>query len=730
MKSFYPADRRRTKPLFFIGTFVAVVVLIYANTFQSPFVFDDLNYITKNDPHVHMTELSWAQLSEAAFEGKPHNRPIANLSFAINHYFNGKDPTGYHVVNLAIHLLTALFLFLLIEKTLRLLPAAGGKARQNRFSGPPDTNTAISPAWIAFFAALLWAIHPVQTHAVTYIVQRMTSLAAMFYILSLLFYVQGRMTATAGRRKRGAAWFAGCAAAAVCAFATKQNTGTLPLFILLYEWYFFRDLRPVQSGRLVFGGLIAAAAFCAIAFVYLGFDPMERILAAYGRRDFTLPQRIFTEWRVVAYYISLLVFPHPGRLNLDHDYPLSQAMFDPVMTAVSALMIIGLVTAALYTARRDRIVSFALLWFAGNLVIESSVIGIEIIFEHRLYLPSMMMALLAVRVFARYMPARWPAGVPKTAPLVIAAVVLCLWTWQRNQVWATDVAFWRDCTKKSPEKARPLYNLAFSLQNRGEYAAAVRYYRRALREPNPAAYYNMGLALNNLGHYEEAVGAFFNAVKMDYKPAGIHNHIGIALANMGEFKSAMQHYRRAAKRQPKDRTAKENLSAIADFLKRCGTPVDCVRKHLEKHPDNAALHYKLGVLHEKRGNREKARKRYRHVLDLLPESPRKVYMLALRRLADTHYRMGQSDSALALYRKGIRLAPGHVDYYYEIAAIYAEKQNRQKAVTWLQRAVEKGFSDLSRLRTDRRLDSIRHTEAFKKMKSRLDRGHKAGNEES
>lgn len=715
--------------LLFIATFVAVVLLIYANTFQSPFVFDDLNYITKNDPHVHMTKLSWAQFSEAVFEGKPNNRPIANASFALNHYFNGKDTTGYHAVNLAIHLLTGLFLFLLLEKTFRRLTADDGKTRRNGPAGP-DAGDMLSPAWIAFFAALLWLIHPVQTHAVTYIVQRMTSLAAMFYILCLLLYVQGRMAAENGRRGSTAAWFAGCLAAGACAFATKQNTGTLPLFVLLYEWYFFQDLRPVRSGRIIIGGLAAAAIFLVIASFYLGADPVERILSSYSRRDFTLPQRVFTEWRVVAYYISLMVFPHPGRLNLDHDYPLSQAMLDPVMTGISGAMIIGILAAAVYTAKRDRLLSFALLWFAGNLVIESSVIGIEIIFEHRLYLPSMMVAAAAVWIFVRRVPARWPSGIPRMAPLVAVAVVLCLWTWQRNQVWATDVAFWRDCTRKSPEKVRPLYNLAFSLQNRGDDDAAVRYYRRALRQPNPAAHYNMGLALNNIGHYEEAVSAFFNAVKMDYRPAGIHQHIGYALSNMGEFQGAMQHYQRAVERQPDNQAARKNMAALADFLKRCQTPVDCVKKHLEKHPDNAALHYKLGVLHEKRGDLENARQRYRRVLDLLPESNRKVYLLALTRLAGANLQTGRDDAALALYKKGIRLAPGHVNYYYEIAAIYAQQENRQKAIAWLSRAVDRGFSDLSKLRTDSRLDSIRRMEAFKKMKSRLGSGRQAGNEES
>ena len=129
-----------------------------------------------------------------------------------------------------------------------------------------------------------------------------------------------------------------------------------------------------------------------VAWVYLGAQPLEKLSMVSGARDFTIPQRVLTEFRVVIFYISLLVLPHPSRLNLDHDLPLSLSLIDPITTILSLALIAGLIGLAFAVARKERLLSFCILWFFGNLVIESSVIGIELIYEHRIYLPSMMVS--------------------------------------------------------------------------------------------------------------------------------------------------------------------------------------------------------------------------------------------------------------------------------------------------------------------------------------------------
>ncbi|MDA3895685.1 MAG: hypothetical protein PF482_06010, partial [Desulfobacteraceae bacterium] len=188
-----------------------------------------------------MTELTYEGIKTATVEGLPRHRYLPNISFAFNYYFGRLNPFGYHVVNLAIHLMTAVFLFLLIRLTLRVYP---------------HKTDSFNPEVIAFFTAMLWIAQPVGTQAVTYICQRMASMVAMFYVLSLLFYARARlsMIQTPGKKATTGLCFAGCAASAICAFATKENAGTLPLVILLYEWFFFQNMRVRWSKRQLLWG--------------------------------------------------------------------------------------------------------------------------------------------------------------------------------------------------------------------------------------------------------------------------------------------------------------------------------------------------------------------------------------------------------------------------------------------------------------------------------------------
>ena len=245
-----------------------VVILIYVDTLTTPFIFDDLSNI-RNNPHIRVPALSLKNLAWAGFHSQETRRPVANISFALNYYFNGYNLVGYHVVNILIHTACGIFLFLLVKATLKT-PAL--RARYEKYG------------WIPFLTAFIWVVHPLQTQSVAYLVQRMNSLAAMFYVLSMLFYVKFRMS-QASRAK----WLllAGCVITAFLAFGTKEITATLPIFIILYEWYFFQELSAQWAKRnfLVLGGVFLL--FLIIALVYLDYNPVARILRGYANRDFT-----------------------------------------------------------------------------------------------------------------------------------------------------------------------------------------------------------------------------------------------------------------------------------------------------------------------------------------------------------------------------------------------------------------------------------------------------------
>jgi protein O-mannosyl-transferase len=611
--------------------FLSILLLIvagtavYSNTFQSPFVFDDINFITRNNPHVHMTVFSWSSIKEAALEGNPRHRYLPNISFAVNYFFGRENPFGYHLVNLAIHLLTGMILFFLFQATLFI----SSNEKDGRFS----LTGVLRPApyeWAAFFGAMLWLVHPVQTNAVTYMCQRMTSMAALFFVLSLLLYVNGRRAFRKERVRSSVMFFSGCLISGLCAVASKENAGALPIFILLYEWFFFQKLKRLRSMRLLVWVVIGSIVFIGIVVHFLGADPIARILSSYSRREFTLPDRVMTEFRVVVYYLSLLAFPHPRRLVLDHDYPISNSLMSPISTIFSMGAIIGLAALAVYAARKDRLASFAIVWFLGNLVIESSVIGIEIIYEHRMVLPTMFLYLVFSRMVFRVSGNKRRAGV---AILTVLALILAIWTHQRNVIWQSEVSFWTDSIQKAPGKARPYQNLAYSLQVGGEYDRAIANYRKSLIiAPHPTAYANMGLCYESLGYYSDAVDAYARALKMKPDSPNVHADLAVALINIGEFEAARSHFEQAYRMNPSDPRPGMELQVLQEFLNQCREPEACLQASIRQKPDNAELHFKLGTIYESQGRSDEAMAVYETVRRMIGETDRKLYGRVVSRM--------------------------------------------------------------------------------------------------
>jgi hypothetical protein len=516
---------------------------IYSRSVRGPFVFDDIVNIQEN-PQIRLTDLTLNGIVNAGFKSPSQHRPVANISFALNYYFNGYDTEGYHFINILIHILAGILLFYLIKITLELLSASDLKAGSEK-NILPEKRDRSDPAssdiiFISFFTAFIWLVHPLQTQTASYIVQRMNSMAAMFYILSLLLYVKARLSNSKGKKL---ALFSGCIISGALSLGSKEIAATLPFFIFLYEWYLLQDLnlKWLKRSSIYLIGSIFVIGF--IALFFLGAHPIKSILSGYSHRDFTLWQRVLTEFRVVIFYISLIFFPQPKRLNLLHDFPISHSFFDPITTLFSFVVIAGLLVTAIRLAKRERLISFCILWFLGNLVIESSVIGAEIIFEHRLYLPSMFFILIFVSLVYRIGSSKWIGGV------LLCAVVIAfsVWTYQRNIVWSDDNILWRDCIKKSPDQPRQHYNLGAVLARNGNLDEAIKHYRTAIKlKPDySAVYYNLGNAYARKGDAEAAIYNYRKVLQFD--PGSYKSYYNIAkiLFNQGKISEAIHNYQKA-----------------------------------------------------------------------------------------------------------------------------------------------------------------------------------------
>jgi len=557
-----------------LGCIVFLSFFIYSNNLTGPFFFDDEHNI-QNNSHIRLTRLTWDGIKRAGLKSPETNRPVANISFALNYYFHSYYVVGYHLVNILIHIITGLLLFLFIKTTLNL------PLLRFRYE---------SSEWIPYLAALIWLVHPIQTQSVSYIVQRMNSMMAMFYILSLWLYARARLAES--KRNKGAL-FAGCILSGILALGTKETAATLPFFIYLYEWFFFQDLSRDWLKRNLFYFIGLLILLTAIALLYLDAHPLEKILSGYTFRNFTLTQRVLTEFRVVIFYISLLIFPHSSRLNLDHDFPLSYSLIDPLTTLLSIVIIAGLIGLALYLAKKERLVSFCLFWFFGNLVIESSVIGLEIVFEHRTYLPSMLAVLPAVILANRYIGQKWV----KVAAVCSVVMVCSTWTYERNSMWNNEVAFWDDCVKKSPQKARPHNNLGNALKRQGKLEESIYQYHEALRiRPTYSkAHNNLGIAFAAQGKIKEAISHFSMALRIRPDYATAHSNIGVTLARQGRLEEAITHFLEALRIKPDYAKVHSNLGVALLRQGRLKEALGHFYEALRIKPDDLKSYQKLKI---------------------------------------------------------------------------------------------------------------------------------------
>jgi hypothetical protein len=369
-----PKKRERSFPwrhLIAVGLIAGVAFLIYSNTFSVPFQFDDRSNITQN-PNVQIKVFTWDSFERLMKNTyKESIRLFAYFTLALNYYFGEFNVFGYHLVNLLVHIFAGISLYGFLILTFRL-PSLREKYGAISYK-------------VALFASLIFISHPIQTQSVTYIVQRMASMAGMFYLLTFILYIKGRLA----HGKVRLLYLGGALLGYLLGVFSKENTAILPLFIALYEFYFIQNMdlspRGKKSLLILIGSLVLIGS---VGLLVWGSRYLQVIVEGYQERPFTLSERMLTQFRVVLYYLTLLVYPHPSRLNLDYDFVTSKSLLDPPTTLISILVVLGLVGYGVWVARKRPLVSFCILWYFGNLVIESSIFPLEMVFEHRLYLPS------------------------------------------------------------------------------------------------------------------------------------------------------------------------------------------------------------------------------------------------------------------------------------------------------------------------------------------------------
>lgn len=589
----------------FIALFFCLLI-IYGNSINGVWIFDDKTNIISNK-NIHLKTLEWGNIQKTFYgiDEQRISRPVAYFSLALNYYFGQLNTYGYHVVNIFIHYLASIFLFLFIYRTLNLprLQLAHGSSSYS----------------IALLATFFWATNPVHVTAVTYIVQRMASMAGMFYIISMYFYISGRTEKTAWKKS---SFFILCSLSATLALGTKENAVMLPISLYIYDLLLIQDFNKENLIKN-FKYFILPAIILTFAVLVLFVD-FYSIVGDYSKWAFTIWQRLLTETRVIVFYISLLLYPVSSRLMLDHDFIISRSLFDPWATCAAILAILSCIGLAVWIARKKPLISFCIIFYFLNHLIEGSFIPLDLAFEHRNYIPSMLffvpLAVFAVHTLDYF-------SYNKVVQLMAAMLISFALFGQGHTVYMYNYLFkdpyllWSDNAKKAPNLSRPHNNVGTALWELGLYDAAFKSYEKAYH-------------LNR-----------YNQVLMITVPI---NNIGSYYALKKDFEKAIVYFQKSYKIHPGDLTtwlvyAKTRIR-MHDFK----SAEEIIRQALLKWSDNVQFHGHLSFVLLKQGQYDEAIMEARKTLTIDSEST-----TVMEVLAEAHYRIGKYEKAVMYWENYI-----------------------------------------------------------------------------
>ena len=404
---------------------IAIAVACYLPGLTGHFIFDDGANIRIN-PFLKVERLDFSALWQAASSGgaSPLGRPISMASFAVNYYFFGMNPYYFKATNLAIHLVNGLLVFVLTKLLLGL---------HLRVRAAADDNLAMLTG---IAVAAIWLLHPLNLTGVLYVVQRMTSLAALFTLAGLSLYVYGRKKLLDGNRLGfsaiGVALLVFTPLAALC----KESGVLLPLLILVCEATLLRWHMPEPRSRLLLKVLVGLSVAVPLLFgLFYVLKTPALILGGYAWRDFSLAERLLTEARVLWFYLHMIVLPSLGEMGLHHDDILiSRNLLSP-WTTLPAIGGLLLLAAGAYALRNKQpLITFGIVFFFSGHAIESTIIPLELAFEHRNYLP-MLGILLPLAYYAIDVRLHLPSARARRVALVLLLVLFAGLTAARAQQW-------------------------------------------------------------------------------------------------------------------------------------------------------------------------------------------------------------------------------------------------------------------------------------------------------
>lgn len=628
----------------------AVVVLAFANSFAVPFLFDDRGSILGNAS----LDGFWSALHPPVEWGLTvAGRPLLNLSFALNRWLGGEAAWGYHAGNVLIHLLAALALFGVVRRTLAL------PSLRERFAG--------GAPWFAAGVALVWAVHPLQTESVTYLVQRAESLVGLCVLFTLYAFLRSL--------DGGVRWAVAAVAVGWLGMAAKEVMAVAPVLVLLHDRTFVAGTFAEAWRRRWKLHLALAAGWVWLG--WLVFGAGVRGGSAGFATGVTAWTYALKQAEAVLHYLRLAVWPHPLVLDYGTDVVASAGAVWPQLFVIAAL-----VGATLWALVRAPVWGFLGAWFFAVLAPTSSVIPVvtQTMAEHRTYLALAPLAVLAVAALRRILP-----GALASAAVVVVIGALALATLGRNNDYRGELALWEQTAARAPRNARAQFNTGVLLAAAGRTAEAIERFREAL------------------------------ALQPDYLEA--HNNLGSALLKLGRADAALAHYEAALRVVPDSTKTLNNLAVALLALNRPAEAQAQAERALQFDPRYAEAHFNRGNALGRQGRLADAVAAFESALEFAPAHRRALINLTqalsglgrgeegLRRLdaarksspdapelfvasGNLCFELGRVAEGIGHYESAVRLAPADAGTRFNLGQLYLQAGRKADAVACFRRVLE------------------------------------------
>ncbi len=652
---------------------VTVIGLVYANTFLNSFHFDDLPSILEK-PWIRGLD-KIPQFLFSLFQ-----RPLVILSFNINYAISEFGVWSYHLFNIVFHIFATLLVYRLVRRVLGFLD---------------DFLPQKGFAFLPFFAAMIFALHPLNTQSVTYISSRSSVMVTIFYLGALILFFEGfKKWKETGRR--GWSHFIGSGICFLLGGFSKETIVTLPAMFFLFHFYFISRESPkawiANYAKWIFLLVIPFLAFVG----YKQFSMGGLLSASFAHLS---PATWFlTQTSVIPFeYFRKMLFPF--NMNIDIDFLVLSDWLQPAnwlgMAALGLFIFFWIRISTRVSKTGEvgrRFAGFGMAWILLTLLPTSSFIPLlDVAAEHRTYLPMVGFVFLiaggfsCVRIGEVSPASPFPATKLINCCVVSILLFFSLGVMVRNGDWKDEVILWSDAKKKSPNLVRPYNNVGEAYDELGKYDEAIAEFKEALKI-NPNYYFglsNLGNIYGKQRKLPEAIGYFTRALeqKPDYSPA--HYNLARALHLTGKHQEAAESYRKAIEFNPFFEQAFYNLAFLALELSLVDEAIENFRKFLTMQPNHSKAHFGVGNALMVKGQLDLALSEYRKSAELDPS-----FAFPYLNIANIQMQTNNIPAAIENFEKALSINPSLPAAHLSLGMVYHQLQrNTAKALEHLKESL-------------------------------------------